>query len=318
MSAEVTSWEALGTSVTVAVTDPGALEPARASVQRELEAIDLACSRFRPDSELMRLNAAGRTGDASELLLEAVSAGLRAARLTEGRVDPALGDAIELAGYDRDYSQLQAPAGHDIRGHNRPALRVTARIRAGWRAVRVNAERRTITLPRGVRLDLGATAKALAADRAAHGAATTVGVGVLVSLGGDIAVAGPAPEGGWPVALADDHRASLHAGLPVVSIAAGGLATSSTMARRWMHEGREMHHILDPRTGEPVREVWRTVSVAAASCLDANVATTAALVAGNDAQGWLHDIGLPARLVAADGSVRFVGAWPRDSRQRAA
>ena len=85
-----------------------------------------------------------------------------------------------------------------------------------------------------------------------------------------------------------------------------------------MHHDREMHHILDPRTGEPVREVWRTVSVAAATCLDANVATTAALVAGSDAETWLHDVGLPARLVAADGTLRFVGAWPRDSGQRAA
>ena len=169
-----------------------------------------------------------------------------------------------------------------------------------------------------MRLDLGATAKALAADRAAHAAAATVDAGVLVSLGGDIAVAGPAPDGGWPVAVADDHRASPEAGLPVVSIVSGGLATSSTTARRWMHNGREMHHILDPTTGQPVREVWRTVSVAAASCLDANVATTAALVAGSDAQTWLHDTGLPARLVAADGTVRTVGAWPQDSGERAA
>jgi thiamine biosynthesis lipoprotein len=317
MSSEVTHWEALGTSVALAATDPAALESARPIVEHELEAIDLACSRFRPDSELMRLNAAGRTVEVSELLIEAVTAGLRAARLTEGRVDPALGDAIELAGYDRDYSQLQTPGGQQARDKP-PAPRITVRIRAGWRAVQVNPDRRTITLPRGVRLDLGATAKALAADRAAHAAAAAVDAGVLVSLGGDVAVAGLAPEGGWPIALADDHRASPDSGLPVVSIVAGGLATSSTTARRWMHNGREMHHILDPRTGQPVREVWRTVSVAAPSCLDANIATTAALVAGSDAQSLLHDMGLPARLVAADGTIRFVGAWPQDSQQRAA
>jgi FAD:protein FMN transferase len=131
-----------------------------------------------------------------------------------------------------------------------------------------------------------------------------------VNLGGDIAVAGSAPAGGWPILVTDDHRAPSLADGQVVAIAAGGLATSSTTVRRWRTTGGMVHHVVDPRTGAPAAEVWRTVSVAAESCVAANTASTAAVVLGEEAPGWLLVRGLPARLVRPDGRVVTTGAWP--------
>jgi FAD:protein FMN transferase len=177
----------------------------------------------------------------------------------------------------------------------------------------------TLGLPAGVRLDLGATAKGLGSDRAAAAAHAACGRaaggegGILVSLGGDIAVAGLPPLGGWPVAVADSSDAdSSDARAPgqVIRLTAGALATSSVTARRWQRGGRPLHHILDPRTGWPADGPWRTVSVAAASCAEANAAATAAIVAGRGAEAWLASTGLPSRLVARDGMVRFLGGWP--------
>ena len=227
---------------------------------------------------------------------------LRAARLTDGDVDPTVGAAMSAAGYDRDF-QLIEPNG--------PPLSLTVRQVPGWREVRLDG--RSLILPKGVQLDLGATAKAWAADRSAARIASQLGCGVLVSLGGDIAVAGPPPAAGWRIRVQDvtgapgDPPAGPYA---LIAIRDGGLATSSTAARRWQRGGDVLHHILDPRTGLPAEPVWRTVSVAAGSCADANAASTAAVIRGRRALGWLTRLGLPARLVDATGAVFTVAGWP--------
>jgi thiamine biosynthesis lipoprotein len=187
---------------------------------------------------------------------------------------------------------------------------VDGRPAAGWRTVSLDAAHRLLRLGAGSGLDLGATAKALAADRAATAIAATTGSPTLVALGGDVATAGPLPAGGWPVHVTDHHRAGPDGPGERVAMRGGGLATSSTSVRRWQRAGRTVHHIVDPVTGEPAAPVWRTASVAAASCVDANTASTAAIVRGADAPGWLESLGLPARLVASDGTVVRVGAWP--------
>jgi thiamine biosynthesis lipoprotein len=302
-------WEALGTGVLLRVAEPAALRAARASVEAELAAIDVACSRFRGDSELSRLNSrAGRPTRIGPLLLAALEVGLRAAELTGGDVDPTLGRALELAGYDRDW-RLLPPPGEPPDAEMRA---VAVRLRTGWRTVRVDRAASSVLLPAGVRIDLGATAKAWAADRAAAAAARAAGCGVLVGVGGDIATCGPSPEGGWRIRVTDDHRSPPSAPGQTIAIGSGALATSSTAVRRWSHGGRNMHHILDPATGMPVSDTWRTVSVAAATCTDANIATTAALVRKGAAPAWLAGLGLPARLVEWSGAVTHVGGWPRD------
>jgi thiamine biosynthesis lipoprotein len=234
------------------------------------------------------------------LLVEAVEAAVRAAALTDGDVDPTVGEALIVLGYDRDFAAV-LPSGPLTSG---------ARAAPGWRLIDIDRANSRIRIPMGVRLDLGATAKALAADRAARAAAEVAGCGVLVSLGGDIAVAGAEPAEGWTVGLADSHLDEPKPG-ESVRISAGGLATSSTTVRRWMRGGRPVHHVIDPSTGLPAREVWRTVTVAAATCVDANTASTAAIVRGEGAVDWLTSLELPARLVRADGRIERTATWPR-------
>ena len=262
-------------------------------LETQLAAIDVACSRFRPDSELVRAERAppdaAVAGRPAAVRRRAGRA--RRRRLTGGLVDPTVGaDAPprRLRPHLRRGSPPRRPS--------RPA-RSFAPV-AGWASVELDARARTIRVParrraRPRRDGEGARRR----PRRGRGRAAT-GAGVLVSLGGDVAVAGAPPDGGWPVRIADDHAAPLDGPGPVVAIAGGGLATSSTHVRRWTTAGGELHHILDPRTGRPAETPWRTVSVAAASCVDANAASTAAIVLGDAAPGWL------ARAAAAGASRR--------------
>ena len=292
---------ALGTTALLAVTDPAALTTAEQVMVAELEAIDEACSRFRPDSDISLLHAArGAAVTVGPMLAEAVSVALRAAELTDGLVDPTVGAAVAALGYDRDFATL--PEDGPAAAEPLPA--------PGWWRVRSDPGHQALLVPRGVTLDLGATAKALAADRIAAGAAERTGCGVLVSLGGDVAAAGPAPDGGWDVGIGDDHVTALDDPQVIVTIIGGALATSGTGRRRWQRGGRTVHHLVDPRTGDVATPCWRTVTVAAGSCVDANTAATAAIVLGSAAPGWLADRALPARLVADDGTVVLVAGWP--------
>jgi thiamine biosynthesis lipoprotein len=269
------SWEAIGTTALVQVSDPNCLAVGEAVLRAELDRVDRAASSYRLDSELTHLNAGiGGVVAVSEALHEAVAAALGAAEASDGLVDPTLG---------------ADPGWEDIE-------------LLGW-AVRLPAE---------VILDLGASAKALAADRAAGAIArATGGAGVLVSLGGDIAVAGEAPEGGWLIHVTDDHRADASAPGQTVALWGGALATSGTTVRRG--PGGLGHHIIDPRTGRSAQGPWRTASVTAATCVDANTASTAAIILGEDAPDWLAEQGLAARLVGYGGAVLSVGGWPRDA-----
>jgi thiamine biosynthesis lipoprotein len=295
---------ALGGAVRLVVARSEGLEAAWAAVESTLRGVDLAYSRFRTDSELSLVNAsAGQTHRLSPLLTKAIAAAMRAARMTGGAVDPTVGTAMRNVGYDITFSAV-APTG--------PALNLRARPVAGWQLVRFNKVARTVHLPAGVELDLGATGKGLAADLAAAAAlaAAGPGAGVLVSLGGDIATAGEGPAGGWVVQVGEDSRAPISRAEETISIASGAIATSSTTVRRWVRGEVVLHHILDPRTGLPASGPWRTATTVARSCVDANLFATAAIVKGDSALAWLEDAGLPARLVGNDGAISRVGGWP--------
>ncbi len=298
----------LGTAIVVGATDAAALRDAVKIVRSEVDACDRACSRFRDDSELSRLDA-GEQFQASEWLSDAVDIALQAARATEGLVDPTIGQCLIDLGYDRSFERVEPDS----------PLVVTATHVPAWRRVQVDRRARRVNVPPRVRLDLGATAKALCSDRAAARAAAATGSGVLVSLGGDIAVCGPCPDQGWVIRVTD--RADTVPDTPVpgqtVTIRSGGLATSGTSARRWTRAGTEVHHVVDPRTGQPAAEAWRTVSVAAPSCVAANVASTAAIILGPDAPGWLSGRGYDARLVSPSGHVVRTGGWPADAARGA-
>ncbi len=321
------TFEVFGTTAVLLVTSREAAGRARSIADEVLAKVDAACSRFRPDSELSRLNAAGGGPVVvSQTFADLLAAALRAAELTAGDVDPTCGAALTALGYDRDFAHLPGAGPADTMG---PASQVssgsTGNARPpgaagrvpGWRSVHLDHEARRARLTHGAQLDLGATAKAWAADRCAEQIGTALGSGVLVSLGGDVAVAGPPPPEGWRIRVTDDSAAPESAPGQTVTITSGGLATSSTTVRTWALGDRRVHHIINPATGAPATSCWRTVSVAAGTCIDANTASTAAIIRDGAAPGWLRDLGLPARLVRHDGTMLTTAGWPADGKQGA-
>ena len=291
--------QAIGTSVHVLVTEPDQLPAAEELVVAELAALDVACSRFREDAELVGLVPGAGPVAISPVLAGALSAALWVAEYTGGLVQPTLARALQAAGYDRTFRSLPPDGPTAVRLPMRPDL---------WREIVLNGDQ--LTLPAGAELDLGASAKAWCADQLAQQIAD-LGTGVLVNLGGDIATGGTGPDGGWPVGIADrpdDGRL-----VQTVMLESGALATSSTTARTWRRGGLVMHHILDPVTGAPVEPYWDSVSVCAPTCLMANAASTAAIVLGDDAPGWLEESGLPACLLGRSGAVVRLNGWPHDA-----
>lgn len=299
VDAGTAQWSVWSTTARLVVTDPAGLDEARRIVTNLTTAVDRACSRFRPDSELSLLAGHdGRRTTVSALLAELVATALLAAQRSGGCVTPTVGAALDGLGYDRDWSLMGSPG--------RPARVVVARA-PSWKDVLLDEAQ--LTIPAGVTLDLGSTAKAWTCDKAAKAVATELGIGVLVGLGGDLASAGRTPCGGWRIRVQDQPDDPA----PVIALPAGtAIATSSTQSRRWRAGGREMHHIVDPRTCQPVTPVWRSVTVAAADCVTANTLTTGALVVGLDAVGWLRRSQLPARLVAASRGILTLNGWPTE------
>jgi thiamine biosynthesis lipoprotein len=297
-------WDLWSTRARLVVTDPGALDRALVLVDDLLAEVEAAASRFRPDSEV-RVLRPGPDGTVlvSSMLADLLVEALDAAERTDGAVDPTIGAALSALGYDRDIRLVESGTG----------LVALVRPVPGWRTLRLAGRR--LTLPEGLELDLGATAKAVAADRAAALVAERLGTGVLVSLGGDIATAGPAPVGGWQVRVQDTGADLVaHVSLP----AGSALATSSTVRRTWTRGTETLHHIVDPATGRPAEPVWRSVSVAATTCGVANAAATATVVKGVAGLPWLTAQRLPARLVDRDGVVHLRNGWPDEPTGAAA
>jgi len=291
-----TGWTALGAPVQFVVTNAGSLESGRTILAAELTAMDAVCSA-RPGSELAGLPelAAAGNGDGgaavpvSSLLADAIASALRTAQLTGGDVDPTVRETRDGAWPGQ--GRLDAFASHV----------------PGWQRIRLDRKARRLWMPAGLRLDLGATVTAWAVDRCAGRLARELGCGVLVGLGGNIAVAGQFPAGGWRIRIQDASGGN-DAAAPVVAIHDGGLATSSTAARR---PGSDpLSYILDPAAGAPAAPFWRAVSVAASCCAFASAASTAAMIRGRHARQWLASLGLPARMVTLDGRVHTVAGWP--------
>ena len=323
-------WSALGAPVQLVVTRADQLERGHAILAAELIAVDAVCGA-QPGSELSELSQADPVAGApardghgpvrvSSLLAEAIAAALHTARLTDGDVDPVVSGGLTGDGDDQD-----SPAGGTGRagGSSRAdgvaagSLDVLLRPVPGWRQVRLDTRSRLLWLPPGLRLDLGGTVTAWAADRCAARLAAQLGGGVLVGLGGDIAVAGDPPAGGWRIRVQDATGPAAGGPLTVVAIHDGGLATASTSARRLRQANGVLSYIFDPRAGAPAAPFWRTVSVAAASCVLASAASRTAMIRGRHAEQWLSALGLPARLVGLDGRVRTVAGWPARGLTRA-
>ncbi len=294
------SWPALGTYVQVRLADDARQIQADRRAAQLLDDVDRSCSRFRADSDLTRANAnAGRWVRVSPVLVGALRVALDAAAATDGLVDPTLGRVLSAAGYDRSFELIDADG---------PASVCAPELH---RFREVGLEPGAVRVPGGVALDLGGTGKAFAADLVAGALAGEFGCDVVVSVGGDLRVCGAdGGEASWPVQVAervedldDDSRGQR------VQVS-GGLATSSTTARRWSAGGRRWTHIIDPRTALPAAGQWRTVSAVGATCAAANTASLASIVLGARAPQWLGERGVSARLVDADGAVTVTGGWP--------
>ncbi len=296
-------WSQWSCTVAVCVEDPRYSVEAVRVVAALMDGVDRAVSRFRPDSELSRCNdRAGRATPVSSLTAELIGHALDAADRSDGLVDPTVGRHLIAAGYDRTISEITGVV--DL--HPRPAELPR------WRDVRLDPELGLVLVPPGLALDLGATAKAWTADRAAQLLADRIPGRILVEIGGDVAVQ-RAERDPFVVRVAERE------GVPgeLVSLAHGGLATSTTWVRRWGSGDRVGHHIIDPRTGRPSAGHWRTVSVWSPSALAANTASTAAVVAGADAQTTLEAAGTPARLVDQRGNVVHTRRWPGEPSPKA-
>jgi thiamine biosynthesis lipoprotein len=296
------SFRAIGTTATVVVLDPAQIDRAETLLRQEIAAIDLACSRFRPDSELEYMHSrSGSTVRVSSLLFEALEVAVSVAERTHGAVDPTVGNAMSTLGYDRDFDQ--------IRDQPLPLPDALGTV-VGYGHIHLDARTRTVRIPRGVRLDLGASAKALVSDRSVDRLANQLDTGVLVSVGGDVAVAGPPPPDGWPIGIAVDSAAPGRDVDQVVAIRQGGLASSSTAVRTWKVGSETVHHIIDPSTGYSAPSYWTLVSLTGSSCVDANALSTAAIVWGDQALDHLRPFGQAARLLRHDGLIFTLGGWP--------
>ncbi len=303
MSAPATrTWTAWSCKVRLTVDAPGVLDDACRDLVALMDRVDRVASRFRDDSELTRVNrSAGSLVPVSPLLVRLLGVALAAAELSGGAADPALGTAVLAAGYDDDISAVRrrtgavepAPAGPGYDG--------------AWRRVRVDSRFGLAGVPEGVALDLGATAKAWTADRAAVLINRRYDCAALVEIGGDLRAAGE-PRQPWLIAVAERE------GDPGerVTLRHGGLTTSTTTVRRWPARDGYAHHVIDPRTGRPADGPWRTATVWAPTAVRANTFSTAVVATGE--LGRLTLVGHPARLVGTNGTIRLVGDWPAERR----
>lgn len=297
------TFRAISSVHTIVATDPTAAAPAARVAQDYLAALDQAVSRFRPDSEVSLLAARARRGPASAfvspIFADHLQTALRMARATGGLVDPTIGAAVVASGYDADIDAVRA------RRFPHPDTRRAAV--PGWGSVHFSAATRRVTVRRGTLLDLGATAKAYAADVLAALLPAPLPGGFLVDLGGDIAIAGETPPAGWQIGI-EDARGQI---LQVVASTGQAVATSSTQLRRWTSTSGERHHIVDPRTGLTAGATWAQVTCTAPTAVEANAAATAAIVLGPDAPAWLERQGFAARLDSVDGRTVMTPGWPR-------
>ncbi|MGY4773264.1 FAD:protein FMN transferase [Kribbella sp. CWNU-51] len=295
------TWSAWSCTVRLTVDDPAVLGAVCGELKALMDCVDKAASRFRPDSELSIVNnRAGALVPVSRLLVDLVDVSLVAASMSGGAVDPTVGSAVIAAGYDDDIEAVRRrfpqPAGD-------------AKPVPGWQSVQLNRKLALLGVPKDSALDLGATAKAWTADRAALVLSKRYGCAVLVEIGGDLRAAGK-PAEPWVITVAE------RAGDPgvLVSLAHGGLTTSTRTARRWQTPTGYGHHVIDPRTGRPADGPWRTASVWAPTAVRANTFSTALVATGDAAVGRLTLAGHPARLVADDGDVTELSGWPAASR----
>lgn len=271
----------------------------RHAMQRFEEA-EAELSRFRPDSGLSRLNAAAGLGPqtVSPLLWTALNRAVEAARQTLGLFDPTVLDLLRAAGYDRSFELLDSSS---------DTLGPSAKPSCGWHQIRFYDSVGQVELPAGVGIDLGGIAKGWTVDRVAVSLATHGPV--LVDAGGDIRAIGMPGGEPWPVAVQDPFDETRDCA--VLALNGGAVATSSIGRRRWQRNGQTMHHLIDPRTGQPSDSDLHTVTVLADTAEEAEVSAKTVLMLGTQAgASWLKRRDLRGLLIDRRGREHSVGTLP--------
>ena len=285
--------------------DEGAGEAALIRAAARVEEYERTFSRFRPESGLSRLNE--DSSDRVQVSAEVAALLARAleyARLTGGVFDPLVLGDLEALGYDRTFEEVSS------RGHTR---HLVAERPAHWTLVQVNARLGVVSRPPGARIDLGGVAKGAAADAAMAELASFPGA--LVDLGGDIRTHGqPDDADDWFVAV--DEPAGPHVpSLDYLMLRDGAVATSSVRRRQWTLDGSTVHHIIDPRTGQPARSGVVQCTAIADTAEHADVAAKVGLILGAGSlseDGEVSSRGLGLRgmaWVTADGGYQCTAGW---------
>ncbi|GIU89756.1 MAG: FAD:protein FMN transferase [Acidimicrobiia bacterium] len=273
------------------------------SAQRRIADLEARWSRFLPHSEVSRCNElAGRPVAVSAetfLLFERAVEGWRA---TKGRFDPTVGDALVRLGYTRTFAEVAGGAGTARRaGDAAPA--------PGCGGILLDPVVRAVTLPRGVRFDPGGIGKGLAADLVAAELVTAGVAGALVSLGGDLRVAGDPPDGdAWDVVVEDPFDPEVV--VATLAVRDAGVATSSRTRRVWRQGTAVVHHLVDPATGTPANGPLSTTVVAEEAWRAEVVAKSIAVGASGDERIAPETTGFDVRgvVVRADGAVESFGS----------
>lgn len=290
-------FHAMGTTISLLVPE-SQIERGTKVVRTLFASWEETLSRFLPGSELSYLNShAGEPVTVSPLLFKVVHTAFVAAQETAGLFDPTLLRQIVELGYDRTFEEVPAIS---------PVFASPARPGGGWLYIQMNREKRQITLPESIGIDLGGIAKGMAVD-AAMDVLRELDIDVaLVNAGGDLAVMGTLPDGDcWPLAVQGKDT------YQVIPFLYGALATSGKAHRRWQQGKQERHHIIDPRSGESAQSGLWSVTVAAGRCEQAEVAAKVAFMLGEE-QGkeFLVSHGLAGFIAREDGSWTTAGSWP--------
>lgn len=296
--------DAMGVKCSISAWNGVLSEHAVSRFLEGIEEMDRVASRFREDSELTRVFGGPVNQDlqVSPLLFHALEAAIFAANITGGYLDPTVGDVLRGLGYRGDFDSREMSRFSKAS----PFLRSPV---TGYRNIHLDHTKRTVRFARKITVDLGCTGKAFIADHIKRRVESDRGECILVNLGGDISASVPPADGCWTIKIATDGSSDLDAPGPVIAFGGGGIVTSSTLRRSWLSGGERVHHIIDPFTGRSADSEFATVTVAAASALHANIASTACIAMGHRGADWLSTTGLPSFATTLDGGERFFGGW---------
>jgi thiamine biosynthesis lipoprotein len=296
------AFRAMGTDVHLLTVDGDPSGADLVAALRQVQDFEQRWSRFLPDSELSRLNAAG--GELTQVETDTfalVSAAVDAWHLTAGRFDPTVLKALVSSGYDRTFELVGHGSEPSVDADRSPDSPVDV---PGCAGITLVPGAHLVGLPEGVGLDLGGIAKGHTADRVALSLVESGAAGAMADVGGDVRVIGRPPVGdSWLVAVDDPHRPGTD--LATLACSEGAVATSSRLRRRWNRDGRSWHHLIDPASGEPAAGDVDTAVVLAAEAAWAEVLAKSALIAGAAVGAELVGrFGATGLLYLADGSIR--------------